>query len=89
MSLESEEEIKNMFLPINLFLETLHEFITDKEFNSISGELVIENKHGPTSYSSLPPGEKQLLTLFIETLLQQNKPFIYLTNEPELSPHII
>ncbi|EFB1895553.1 ATP-binding protein, partial [Escherichia coli] len=88
MSLKSEEEIKNIFLPINLFLETLHEFITDKKFNFISGELVIENEHGPISHSNLSSGEKQLLILFIETLLQQNKPFIYLTDEPELSLHI-
>ncbi|HFW6085601.1 TPA: AAA family ATPase, partial [Salmonella enterica subsp. enterica serovar Enteritidis] len=38
--------------------------------------------------SNLSSGEKQLLILFIETLLQQNKPFIYLTDEPELSLHI-
>ncbi|HFW5475846.1 TPA: AAA family ATPase, partial [Salmonella enterica subsp. enterica serovar Enteritidis] len=88
MSLKSEDEIKNIFLPINLFLETLHEFITDKTFNFISGELVIENEHGPISHSNLSSGEKQLLILFIETLLQQNKPFIYLTDEPELSLHI-
>ncbi|MES4116136.1 ATP-binding protein, partial [Escherichia coli] len=88
MSLKSEEKIKNIFLPINIFLETLHEFITDKKFNFISGELVIENEHGPISHSNLSSGEKQLLILFIETLLQQNKPFIYLTDEPELSLHI-
>ncbi|MES4397188.1 AAA family ATPase, partial [Escherichia coli] len=50
--------------------------------------LVIETEHGPISHSNLSSGEKQLLILFIETLLQQNKPFIYLTDEPELSLHI-
>ncbi|ALL18779.1 ABC transporter ATPase [Enterobacter asburiae] len=88
MSLKSEEEIKGIFAPINLFTDTLHEFITDKKFSFISGELILQNGHGPISHKNLSSGEKQLLILFIETLLQQNKPFIYLTDEPELSLHI-
>ena len=32
--------------------------------------------------------EKQLLILFIEALLQRQRPFIFLADEPELSLHI-
>lgn len=39
----------------------------------------------PTSLSS---GEKQLLILLTETLLQQNSPTIFIADEPELSLHI-
>ncbi len=88
MSLKSEEDIKKIFSPINLFTETLHQFITDKTFHFVSGELILRNNHGPINHKNLSSGEKQLLILFIETLLQQNKPFIFLTDEPELSLHI-
>lgn len=88
MSLKSEEAIKEIFSPINLFTETLHQFISDKKFHFVSGELILENNHGTINHKNLSSGEKQLLILFIETLLQQSKPFIFLTDEPELSLHI-
>ncbi|QQW43871.1 AAA family ATPase [Enterobacter hormaechei] len=88
MSLKAEEAVKEIFSPINLFTDTLHQFITDKKFHFLSGELLLENNHGLINHKNLSSGEKQLLILFIETLLQQNKPFIFLTDEPELSLHI-
>ncbi|MGY0146193.1 AAA family ATPase [Edwardsiella tarda] len=88
MSLESEDKVKRIFSPIELFIDTLHEFITDKKFHFTSGELVLSNGHGPINHQYLSSGEKQLLILFIETLLQQSKPYIFLTDEPELSLHI-
>ena len=38
--------------------------------------------------SLLSSGEKQLLVLLIQTLLQENKPYVFLADEPELSLHI-
>ncbi|HDD9136820.1 TPA: ATP-binding protein, partial [Escherichia coli] len=49
---------------------------------------VINNTYGPIVLESLSSGEKQLLILFIETLLQRGQQYIFLTDEPELSLHI-
>ena len=39
-------------------------------------------------HQSLSSGEKQLLILLTQTLLQEKQPFIYIADEPELSLHI-
>jgi len=88
MSLKAEDRTREIFSPIELFLDTLQEFIIDKKFSFVSGELTIKNVHGRITHHSLSSGEKQLLILFIETLLQQGQTYIYLTDEPELSLHI-
>ncbi|MGQ3906411.1 AAA family ATPase, partial [Mixta calida] len=88
MSLKAEDKTREIFSPIVLFLETLQEFIIDKKFTFTSGELSINNAHGKITHHNLSSGEKQLLILFIETLLQQSQTYIYLTDEPELSLHI-
>ncbi|MBG2836109.1 MULTISPECIES: AAA family ATPase [Proteus] len=88
MSLNAEKEIADIFKPITLFLEILKQFMEEKSFKFDNGELVLYNTHGIIPHSSLSSGEKQLLILFIETLIQQNKTNIFLTDEPELSLHI-
>jgi len=42
----------------------------------------------PITLAKLSSGEKQLLILFIEALLQRRQPYIFLADEPELSLHI-
>jgi predicted ATP-dependent endonuclease of OLD family len=88
MSLIAEEKTSHIFSPIDLFLEIIKDFITDKIFKFNGGDLVITNEHNAISYDGLSSGEKQLLILFIETLLQRKKTYIFLTDEPELSLHI-
>lgn len=88
MSLTSKEKTSKIFSPIEQFLSILRNFITDKEFHFQSGLLVINNTYGPIVLESLSSGEKQLLILFIETLLQRGQQYIFLTDEPELSLHI-
>ncbi|MBF4355282.1 AAA family ATPase, partial [Vibrio anguillarum] len=88
MSLIAEEKTSHIFSPIDLFLEIIKDFISDKIFQFNGGNLVISNEHNSISYDGLSSGEKQLLILFIETLLQRKKPYIFLTDEPELSLHI-
>lgn len=88
MSLIAEENTSHIFSPIDLFLEIIKDFISDKIFQFNGGNLVISNEHNSISYDGLSSGEKQLLILFIETLLQRKKSFIFLTDEPELSLHI-
>ncbi|HBL6944437.1 TPA: ATP-binding protein, partial [Morganella morganii] len=88
MSLKAKTEIAKIFKPIDLFLDILKEFMEDKKFTFNNGELSLSNEHGSLEHSSLSSGEKQLLILFIETLIQQNKNNIFITDEPELSLHI-
>lgn len=86
-SLEAEEKTESIFSQIGLFLATLKKFVEDKAFSFVGGELIVTAK-GPLPLSKLSSGEKQLLILFIEALLQRQKPFIFLADEPELSLHI-
>ena len=86
-SLEAETKTKELFSQIELFLATLKSFISDKEFSFNNGELVVATE-GSIPLAKLSSGEKQLLILFIEALLQKRQPFVFLADEPELSLHI-
>lgn len=88
MSLSAEEDTKEIYYPIQLFLDTISNFILNKSFDFIAGELVISNKFGVIDHNALSSGEKQLLILLIETLLQKSEPYIFITDEPELSLHV-
>lgn len=88
MSLNAEKKTSDIFSPIDLFIRILTEFILDKKFKFVGGELEISNSFGGIKNDALSSGEKQLLILFIETLLQRSKPYVFLTDEPELSLHI-
>lgn len=86
-SLEAERSTEAIFSQVTLFLETLESFVPEKKFSFAGGELVVSAK-GEIKLSRLSSGEKQLLILFIESLLQREKPFVFLADEPELSLHI-
>lgn len=88
LSLKAESEISRVLSHLNLLLEILKDFIEDKIFELKDGFLVIKNGAEEIDYSRMSSGEKQLLILFIETLLQRNANNIFLTDEPELSLHI-
>jgi ABC-type lipoprotein export system ATPase subunit len=88
MSLEAEEKTAAIFSQINLFLDTIKSFITDKTFQFRGGDLTVSTTHGPIAHDKLSSGEKQLLILLIEALLQKRKPHVFLADEPELSLHI-
>ncbi|WP_454863291.1 AAA family ATPase [Pseudomonas hormoni] len=86
MSLIAESKIDKIFSPIQLFLKQLHEFITDKKFCFEGGKLILSGSD--ITIQKLSSGEKQLLILLTEALLQREQPFIFLADEPELSLHI-
>ncbi|WP_421291820.1 AAA family ATPase [Aeromonas veronii] len=88
MSLEAENKTALVYEPVNLFVNILSEFITDKKFSFNGGQLEVKNNYDSIDYVALSSGEKQLLILLIETLLQKSQPYIFLTDEPELSLHI-
>ena len=89
LSLEAENKISIINSPIELLQNTIHEFIEDKKFNFLAGpEPTVKNKYCQINMESLSSGEKQLLILFVETILQRNQRYIFLTDEPEISLHI-
>lgn len=88
MSLAAETETTRIFSQINKFLDIVRVFIKEKDFDFVSGDLVVATKQGPLELSSLSSGEKQLLILLTEALLQKETPCIFLADEPELSLHI-
>lgn len=86
MSLQAEKKTKATFSQIDLFIETLRFFMPEKTFQFNAGELTVNG--GSIPLPKLSSGEKQLLILFIEALLQRQLPYIFLADEPELSLHI-
>ncbi len=89
--------------PVSKYISCLQRFMNDKVFtfsekngnlkvelkpinDEKNGEKVIKNIEVP--HQSLSSGEKQLLILLTQTLLQEQQPFVYIADEPELSLHI-
>jgi predicted ATP-binding protein involved in virulence len=96
ISKENEEKKQQIFNPISVYLKLLKDFMPEKEFKldkDSSGELEIYLKNKKSKGKKIPlfslsSGEKQLIILFTETLLQKNEPYLFITDEPELSLHI-
>lgn len=89
LSLTAEQGKQRVFELINLFTQTIKEFMEDKEISMTpNGDLQVTKEQKAINMPALSSGEKQLLILLIETLLQKNAPFIFLADEPELSLHI-
>ena len=95
------EKVDEIMKPITVFKGKLQQFIKDKafDFSEETGQLYITwhdkklSKMCDSSPLQLHPsllssGEKQLLVLLVQTLLQENKPYVFLADEPELSLHI-
>lgn len=88
MSLAAERKTKDIYSQLDLFLNVLNSFIGDKDFDFKGGALSVSNKHNSIMHDKLSSGEKQLLILLIEALLQKQEPHVFLADEPELSLHI-
>ena len=88
LSLTAKNITQEIYSQIEIFLRIIEDFISDKEFEFEGGKLVIRTPDGPISHERLSSGEKQLIILMIEALLQGRQPHIFLADEPELSLHI-
>lgn len=86
-SLEAEERIKDIYKQISLFTQILSDFIDNKKFSVTSSGLEVFSDN-PIDLYRLSSGEKQLIILFLEALLQRQESYIFLADEPELSLHI-
>lgn len=93
-----KEDIDRIMEPIDTYQRILKKFIKDKEFNfseergslkmSWVRKIAVGDIHTILDPQNLSSGEKQLLILLTQTLLQEKKPFVFIADEPELSLHI-
>lgn len=95
LSSEYQKDRADIMEPIRTYVEIVAQYFKDKvlEFDASTGELTTILRYGKDrirklSIYSLSSGERQLLILLTETLLQQKKPFVFIADEPELSLHI-
>ena len=76
-------DISNSFLKSNLFPEKMLTIADD-------GSLMLQiYKNNIVPLYKLSSGEKQLIILLLHTLLQRGQKGVYITDEPELSLHMI
>lgn len=99
-----EQSKQLIYKPINNFLEVLNGYFDDKVIeldeerielnekrflkNTLIRPLIITKDGRPLDISQLSSGEKQLIILLTETLLQEKQNVIFIADEPELSLHI-
>lgn len=91
LSYELEQNKKEIFRPLNDYILLLNEFHDTKEFtlqDSKTGGIYIEKDDTEIPISQLSSGEKQLIILLTEALLQKGKQTLFIADEPELSLHI-
>ena len=88
LSLKAKENTQEIYSQLNKFLAITKNFISDKTFTFESGNLIIKNAQNKVHHKRLSSGEKQLIILLVEALLQDCCPHIFLADEPELSLHI-
>jgi len=80
----------DIYSPRELFLELVNELMSGKDLSLNSkNELVAMLKNGdPLRLHDLSSGEKQMLIILGEALLQRSAAAIYIADEPELSLHV-
>lgn len=92
LSSSLETKRKKIMEPLSKYLLLLNEFHETKDFklkdNKKGGGLSILKENGEIPISQLSSGEKQLIILLTETLLQKNRQTLFIADEPELSLHI-
>ncbi|MEZ8790356.1 AAA family ATPase [Vibrio splendidus] len=88
---KSIEKRKEIFSPRDTFLEIINSMMQRKRFTiNPQNELQVTTQSGKNlPISRLSSGEKQLLIVLGEALLQENKSWVYIADEPELSLHVI
>ena len=76
--------------PRTVFLESLNDMFSGKELrlNEKNELIAISNSGTEILPKNLSSGEKQLLIILGEALIQDKKPQIYIADEPELSLHV-
>jgi len=83
-------EQENIFSPKKNFIEVINQLFQRKEIRiNERNQLYVTTQSGKEfSVQNLSSGEKQLLIIFGEALLQRQKAHIFIADEPELSLHV-
>ena len=81
---------KEIFKYRDIFLDVVNGLLSRKKLVfSERNELIIETDSGKKfPLHNLSSGEKQLIIILGESLLQQSTPHVYIADEPELSLHV-
>lgn len=88
---ELQKRRLEIFQPRDMFISLVNMLFAGRKEASVSekNELVICTKKGtPIHLEELSSGEKQLIIILGEAVLQNSEPYIYIADEPELSLHI-
>jgi predicted ATPase len=87
---KSIQKRRVIFEPRDTFLKIINSMMQRKEFSiNPRNEIQIITKSGKKlPIQRLSSGEKQLLIVLGEALLQENKYWVYIADEPELSLHV-
>lgn len=86
-----EKNRLEIFRPQNNFLEVINELFDGRKTASISerNEIIVQSRDGrQIPLEDLSSGEKQLLIILGEALLQEGETIVYIADEPELSLHV-
>jgi len=87
-----QEERKMIYRPVNKFIEVVNGLLAPRKRVSISSqnELVVMGTDNDRriEIEALSSGEKQLLIILGQALLQESTPVIFIADEPELSLHV-
>ena len=87
---ELEHDREQIFAPLRLYEKTVNSFLKDKSANvDENGNLKIDSDSSPDLNTQfLSSGEKQILILLTQALLEVDEPVVYVADEPELSLHV-
>ncbi|MFB2681455.1 AAA family ATPase [Shewanella mangrovisoli] len=87
---KSIEKRTKIFEPRDTYLKIINSMMQRKTFSiNAQNELQIITQSGKNlPLNKLSSGEKQLLIVLGEALLQEKKPWVYIADEPELSLHV-
>lgn len=93
LSKNMEIDKDRLFTPFLKYINELKKYLIEKNitysYDEVDSSLIKIDKGGyKLDLKDLSSGEKQIFILLTETLLQQEKPVIFIADEPELSLHI-
>lgn len=87
---ELSMNLKKIYEPREIFLNTINGMLQRKHlFLNEKNELIVETISGKRfPLTQLSSGEKQLIIILGEALLQEKASWVYIADEPELSLHV-
>lgn len=88
---QKNEIIVNINLTKNYFLDLVNDSFTDKKITFDENNSIVFFKRSNNqniSIEQLSSGEKQILIILLSVVIQDNKPCIFLIDNPELSVHL-